>query len=121
MEPAAVLVGAFEIEAGGPDAVGPVAQGEGMGRAGIEPDVEDVGDLLPGPLASVPRKRSRAPSAYQASAPSASKASRMRALTAGSRRISTRPSPSRFTKQVSGTPQARWRDSTQSGRASIME
>jgi hypothetical protein len=26
-----------------------------------------------------------------------------------------------FTKQVSGTPQARWRDSTQSGRASIIE
>jgi hypothetical protein len=26
-----------------------------------------------------------------------------------------------FTKQVSGTPQARWRDRTQSGRASIIE
>ena len=47
MEPAAVLVGAFEIEAGRPDAVRAVAQREGVGGAGIEPDVEDVGDLLP--------------------------------------------------------------------------
>ena len=47
LEPAAVLVGAFEIEARRPDAVGPVAQREGVGGAGIEPDVEDVGDLLP--------------------------------------------------------------------------
>ncbi len=45
----------------------------------------------------------------------------MRALTAGSRRISAVPSGPRFTKQVRGTPQARWRDSTQSGRASIIE
>ena len=45
----------------------------------------------------------------------------MRALTAGSRRISAVPSGWRLTKQVSGTPQARWRESTQSGRASIIE
>ncbi len=47
VEPAAVLVGAFEIEARRPDPVGPVAQREGVGRAAVEPDVEDVGDLFP--------------------------------------------------------------------------
>ena len=70
---------------------------------------------------SLPRKRALASSSNQASAPSCSKASLIRALTAGSRRISAVPSGWRLTKQVSGTPQARWRDSTQSGRASIIE
>ena len=70
---------------------------------------------------SLARKRALAPSSNQASAPSFSKASLIRALTAGSRRISAVPSGRRLTKQVSGTPQARWRDSTQSGRASIIE
>ena len=47
MEPAAMLVGAFEIDVGRPFQVGPVLQREGVGRAGIEPDVEDVLDLRP--------------------------------------------------------------------------
>jgi hypothetical protein len=60
---------------------------------------------------------------YQASAPSASNASSDAGVDLGSR---SRKSASSgfapfFTKQVSGTPQARWRDSTQSGRASIIE
>ena len=63
------------------------------------------------------------PSTYQTSAPSASNAALMRALTCGSRRrksgsVGLAPF---LVKQVSGTPQARWRDSTQSGRASIIE
>ena len=70
---------------------------------------------------SLARKRALASSSNQASAPSCSKAALIRALTAGSRRISAVPSGRRLTKQVSGTPQARWRDSTQSGRASIIE
>jgi hypothetical protein len=41
-----MLVGAFQIEVGRPAAVGAALQGEGVGRAGIEPDVEDVLDLL---------------------------------------------------------------------------
>ena len=117
MEPAAMLVGAFEIDVGRPFEVGPVLQREGVRRAGIEPDVEDVHDLVPCSTASwLPRKRSLAPSANQASAPSVSKASRMRWLTASS--FSTLPSAS--AKTAIGTPQARWRDSTQSGRSSIM-
>ena len=71
----------------------------------------------------MPRNRSFAPSAYQASAPSASNASRTRAFTASFRRTNSGSvgiAPF-FVKQVSGTPQARWRDSTQSGRLSIIE
>ena len=66
--------------------------------------------------------RALKPSAYQASAPPASNAATMRALTAGSRkRKSASPGfAPRLTKQVSGTPHARWRDSTQSGRASTI-
>ncbi len=71
-------------------------------------------------LASLPRKRSRAPSLYQASAPSASKASTMRTLTSGSSRISTEPSGFSLTNTAIGTPQARWREITQSGLVSIM-
>ena len=67
-----------------------------------------------------PRKRSRAPSAYQASAPSCMKASTMRWLTISSCRISTEPSPFSFTNTAIGTPQARCREITQSGRLSIM-
>src|SRR4029450_9650616 len=48
LEPAAVLVTAFEIQIGGPALFGPVAafQREDMGAAAVEPDVEDVGDPL---------------------------------------------------------------------------
>ena len=131
LEPAAVLVGAFEIHHGVGAAVALAAdageagkflgvlQHEGVGGAGVEPDVEDVVDLLPGSVApsfaSSPRKRSRAPGAYQASAPSRSKASAMRALTRSSSRISTEPSPFSRTNTAIGTPQARWREITQSG------
>ena len=71
-------------------------------------------------LAREPRKRSRAPAAYQASAPSCSKASAMRALTRSSCRISAVPSPFSRTNTVIGTPQARWREITQSGLLVIM-
>ncbi len=71
-------------------------------------------------FARLPRKRSRAPAAYQASAPSASKASPMRLFTAASCSTSTEPSPVSRTNTAIGTPQARWREITQSGRLSIM-
>ena len=71
-------------------------------------------------LASLPRKRSRAPGLYQASAPSSSKASTMRTSTSGSCRISTEPSGFSLMKTAIGTPQARWREITQSGRDLIM-
>ena len=59
MEPAAVLVAAFQIhhgvlaavdlalDAGEPRKMHGIFQHEGMGRAGVEPDVADVVDLLP--------------------------------------------------------------------------
>ncbi len=55
LEPAAMLVGTLEIEVGlralvafGAQQVGPAArfEHEGVGRAGIEPDVEDVGNAF---------------------------------------------------------------------------
>ena len=48
MEPAAMLVRAFEIDVGRPGEVLVLArlQAEGVGRAGIEPDIDDVLDLL---------------------------------------------------------------------------
>ena len=66
------------------------------------------------------RKRPAAPSWYQASAPSAAKAAMIRSSTASSRRISALPSGRSRTKMAIGTPQARWRDTTQSGRFAIM-
>ena len=42
-----MLVGAFEIERGRPFEIGALLEHEGVGRAGIEPDVENVVDLLP--------------------------------------------------------------------------
>ena len=68
------------------------------------------------------RMRSLKPSRYQTSAPSRSNASRMRPFTRSSRSrksASSGRAPLRV-KQVSGTPQARCRDSTQSGRPSTM-
>ncbi len=46
MEPAAMLVGAFEIERGRPLQIGPLLQDEAMRRAAVEPDVDDVDDLV---------------------------------------------------------------------------
>ena len=97
LEPAAMLVGAFEIhhlvvaavdfavDAGKAGEVDGVFEHIGVGRAGVEPDVENVVDLLViGGIVVGPRKRAAAPSAYQASAPSSSNASAMRALTRSS-------------------------------------
>ena len=47
LEPAAMLVRAFEIERGRPGEVGADLEHEGVGRAGVEPNIEDVVDLLP--------------------------------------------------------------------------
>ncbi len=42
-----MLVGAFQIDVGGPFHVRPVFQRESVGGAGIEPHIENVHDLLP--------------------------------------------------------------------------
>src|SRR6185437_10286032 len=44
--PAAMLVGAFEVERGGPGEIRPLLEDEGVRRARIEPDIDDVGDAL---------------------------------------------------------------------------
>ena len=105
LEPAAMLVGAFEIHHGVVAAVGlaldagearkmhRVFQHEGVRRAGIEPDVENVVDLLPvfvGALAE--EALARAGLCTRRRRPPASKASTMRTLTSGSSRMSTEPS-----------------------------
>src|SRR5260221_8887522 len=46
MEPAAMLVGPLEIERGRPFEVGTLLEHETVRRAGIEPDIDDVGDAL---------------------------------------------------------------------------
>ncbi len=117
MEPAAMLVRAFEIEIGRPGQAARL-QHEGVGRAAFEPDIDDVASPArsrPGSR-SWPRKRSGG-EAYQASAPSSRNASTTRATTAGSRSGSP---VARWTKIAIGTPQARWRLMHQSGRAATM-
>ena len=46
LEPTAVLVGPFEVERGRPLETVEFLEHEGVGSARIEPDIEDVGDLL---------------------------------------------------------------------------
>ncbi len=41
-----MLVRTFQVEIGRRARIGPPLEGEGVGRAGVEPDVEDVLDLL---------------------------------------------------------------------------
>ena len=63
LEPAAILVGAFQIHVGGPGKIGRgrirrIEHGQ-MRRAGIEPDVENVGFLAPAGLAAFRAARAR--------------------------------------------------------------
>ena len=46
MEPAAMLIGAFEIERGRPFEIGPLLKDEAVGRAAVEPDIDDVHHLV---------------------------------------------------------------------------
>ena len=98
-----------------------VFQHEGVGRAGIEPDVEDVVDLLPASLAC-----SRAEEAL-ARAVGVPGVGALLLEGVGDALVDAlvvqdfdRPSPFSWTNTAIGTPQARWREITQSGRLSIM-
>src|SRR5262249_48722971 len=96
MEPAAVLVASFQIHHSVIAAVGfaldPSKTGEVLGdfqhEAWVEPESNQTSRMsstfCQSSLPRGPRKRSRAPSAYQASAPSCSKASAMRLLISSS-------------------------------------
>src|ERR1700737_2796352 len=46
-KPCAMLGRAFEIEIGGPSELRPLLQHKGVGRARIEPYLDDIGDFLP--------------------------------------------------------------------------
>src|SRR5580704_17687079 len=98
--------------------------GSSSTKAWVEPESNQTSQIssifFHSSLASEPRKRSRAPSIYQGSAPSCSKASAMRLLTASSCKISAEPSPFSRTNTAIGTPQARWREITQSGLLLIL-
>ncbi len=98
--------------------------GSSSTKACVEPESNQTSQMsstfFQSSLASEPRKRSRAPALYQASAPSCSNASAMRWFTASSLRMVAEPSAFSRTNTAIGTPQARWREITQSGRLSIM-
>ena len=93
-------------------------------NAWVEPESNQTSrmssTLLPVLVGGSPRKRSRASAAYQASAPSLLEGRRDAGIDARVVR-GFRPRRRRSrTKSAIGTPQARWRESTQSGRLSIM-
>ena len=114
MEPAAMLVRAFEIQRRRPARSSPLFQHEGMGRAGIEPDIENVRDLLVIVGIVVVAKEPLAGRGEPGIGTFFFERLRMRSITA----LIAQGSPvSLLTKTVIGTPQARWRDSTQSGRS----
>ena len=116
MEPAAMLVGAFEVERGRPFSSGAApARRRGSSRSRTRRrGCRRPWSIPPGSW-SGRRNRAAAPSLYQASAPSFSNAATMRAFTRSSLRISAEPSPVSRTNTAIGTPQARWREITQSG------
>ena len=130
MEPAAMLVGAFEIHDRVGAAVAPARCRRGRNaasssvKAWVEPESNQTSSMsstLSYSLGVVVAAGSapRAVGLNQASAPSASKAAAMRVVDLA-RRLRISLVPPCATKTAIGTPQARWRDITQSGRFSIM-
>ena len=124
-----MLVGAFEIhhgvfaavllaaDAGEPREMHRVFQHERMRRAGIEPDVDERRRLF----SSLPSRARRGsvrprPSRTRRRRLLSRRRRRCVLLIASSCRMSTEPSPFSLMKTVIGTPQARWREITQSGR-----
>ena len=59
VEPAPVLVRAFEVERGRPHQLRPLLQDEAVGGAALEPDIEDVGDLVVGVRVVLRREEAR--------------------------------------------------------------
>ena len=121
MEPAAMLVRAFEIQVGGKLSIS-CARCEPRSTVwcvepGIEPDVERVLDLL-----VARRRRRRAVFARRASATLRCRPARRLSRPASSSSERARMQLAGFlaTKNGIGTPHCRWRDSVQSGRLAIM-
>ena len=133
MEPAAVLVGAFQIHHGVAAAVDlaldagelremhRVFQHEGVGGAGIEPDVENVVDLLPAFVGALRPEEALA----RAGGEPGVGAFGLEGLDDAHFDLGVLQDLDRavgfsLMNTAIGTPQARWREITQSGRLSIM-
>ena len=81
MEPAAMLVRAFEIKRGRPVQLRPLLQHESVGRAGIEPHLDDVGDLLAlGGIVGVAEELARIGACTRRRRPRCSTAAAMRSI-----------------------------------------
>ena len=119
LKPAAMLVGAFEIHHRLVAAVGlapdvgqrrkmlRVFQHEGVRRAGIEPDIENVVDLLPAFVGELAEKTLARAGRVPGVGAFRLEGVDDRAFTSGSLRISTEPSGFSLMKTAIGTPQAR--------------
>ena len=117
LEPAAMLVGAFQVEIGGPGQAA-ILEGEAVGGAAFEPDVDDVHDLLVIGRVAVRAEEAGGGRGEPGIRALGGEGLRMtRATTAGSRSGSPE---ARWTKTGIGTPQARWRLMHQSGRPATM-
>jgi hypothetical protein len=88
LEPAAMLVGAFDIDVGAGAFAVARLNDVGVGRAGIEPDVEDVGDDLIVVEAVALAEQGLVIGVEPSVRAALRKASTIRALTSGSRRYS---------------------------------
>ena len=118
MEPAAVLVGALQIERGRPAQLGRAARAPWRGSSRTSNQTSTMSMTCSKSAGSRPGPRNCAGSVvYQASVPRSSNAAAIRSTTSGSR--STSP-VALCTNTAIGTPQARWREMHQSGRLSTM-
>ena len=97
-----------------------VLQHEGVRRAGVEPDVENVVDLLPGVVGDLAEKALARAGGVPGIGALGLEGLDDAHFTSESSRISTKPSGFSLMNTAIGTPQARWREITQSGRDSIM-
>ena len=120
LEPAAVLVGAFEVQVGRPGELRPCGEHRLVARARVEPDVEDVALALERRAAALlaretrPARSRRRADSYQASALVVSK---MRGRVLDERRRQHRLAARLVQASAGiGTPHARWREMHQSGR-----
>src|SRR5262245_11732980 len=120
-----MLVGPFEIERGGPFEIEPLLQNEGVGRARVEPNVENVAGLLPfGGISDEVGEEALGCAALEPGIRAFGAERREDALDQLGRAVDSgaRDDFARFlvAKHADGNAQARWRETTQAGRVSIL-
>src|SRR6516164_4233527 len=112
-----MLVRALEIEIGRPSELRPLLEHKGVGQARIEPHLDDIRNLLPlARVVGVAEKFCRIGGEPDI-CPAFSTAAAIRSTTTGSRNGSP---VCRCVNTAIGTPQARWRETHQSGRFSTI-